>query len=416
MQADDLRPRTDAQRRLTRYIGRIATGPTLSKDLTRDEACDAMRLILGGDADPVQAAVILVALRMKRETHDELAGVLDALRASAVRAAMPGPALISASGSASGAASDLGPVDDLVDMAEPYNGYVRHLPAAPFVPAVLAACGVPCVLHGCRDAGPKWGVTGHRILAAAGARVDATPAEAAARLARAGWAYVDLARFCPPLDALARLRSLIVKRPCLSLLEKLIAPITPPPGGRLHLWIGYAHREYPEILERLARDFGYASMLAVRGVEGGVTTSTAGRVKGARFVGQGGLEEVTIDAAEALGSVAGPRMPELPANAGTPEAPSAAPAAQPAAPEAAADDEGAGSAPSVARVTAWAEAAAIAGRAALDGQPGPTADMLVLAAAAMLRHLGRVPDLAAGAAQARLVLTSGRARACFEAA
>jgi anthranilate phosphoribosyltransferase len=401
MQPDDLRPRTDAERRLTRYIGRIATGPTLSKDLSRDEARDAVRLILDGHADPAQAAAILIALRMKRETHDELAGALDALRATAVRAAVPAGPI---------------PADDLVDMAEPYNGYVRHLPAAPFVPAVLAACGVPCVLHGCRDAGPKWGVTGHRILAAAGARVDATPAEAAGRVARAGWAYVDLPRFSPPLAALARVRSLIVKRPCLSLLEKLIAPITPPPGGRIHLWVGYAHREYPEILERLARDFGYASMLAVRGVEGGVTTSTAGRVKGARFAGQGALEEITIDAAEALGSAAGPRVPELPDTAAidhdTPDA--SGPAAGPG--PAAADDEGAASAPSVARVTAWADAAARAGRAALAGAPGPTADMLVLAAAAMLRHLGRVSDLAAGAALARAALTGGSARARFEAA
>ncbi len=388
MQPDDLRPRTDAQRRLTRYIGRIATGPTLSKDLTRDEARDAMSQILAGDADPAQAAVILIALRMKRETHDELCGVLDALRASAVRASAP--------------------VDELVDMAEPYNGYLRHLPAAPFVPAVLAACGVPCVLHGCRDAGPKWGVTGHRILAAAGTRVDVTPAEAAARVAGAGWAYVDLPRFSPPLAALARLRSLIVKRPCLSLLEKLIAPITPRPGGRIHLWIGYAHREYPEILERLARDSGYASMLAVRGVEGGVTTSTAGRVKGARFSDPGPLEEVTIDAAEALGGLTVLRMPELPPNPPGPDTPDAPPDA--------AGDEGAGSAPSVARLTAWADAAAVAGRAALDGQPGPTADMLVVAAAAMLHHLGRVPDLAQGAAQARASLTSGSARARFEAA
>lgn len=391
MEVDDLRPRTDAQRRLTRYIGRIATGPTLSKDLTRDEARDAMSLILAGDADPAQAAVILVAWRMKRETHDELSGVLDALRATAARASAP--------------------VDDLVDMAEPYNGYVRHLPAAPFVPALLAACDVPCVLHGCRDAGPKWGVTGHRILAAAGVRVDAAPAEAAARVGGAGWAYVDLPRFSPPLASLARLRTLIVKRPCLSLLEKLVAPITPRPGGRIHLWVGYAHREYPEILERLARDFGYASMLAVRGVEGGVTTSTAGRVKGARFLGQSALEDVTIDASEALGGLTVLRMPELPASPEASESSSATPNDAPDA-----GDEDPGSAPSAARVTAWAEAAAAAGRAALDGQPGPTADMLVLAAATMLRHLGRVPDLAQGAARARAALTSGSARARFEAA
>jgi anthranilate phosphoribosyltransferase len=389
MQADDLRPRSDAERRMSRYLGRIATGPTLSKDLGRDEARDAMDMILGGAVDPAQAAVFLIALRMKRETHDELHGVLDALRASAVRVRAP--------------------VDDVVDMAEPYNGYVRHLPAAPFVPAVLAACGAPCVLTGCRDAGPKWGVTAHRILAAAGARVDATPEQAAARMGEVGWAYLDLPRFCPPLAALARLRTLIVKRPCLSLLEKLIAPIAPRAGGRAHLWVGYAHREYPEILERLARAGGHASMLAVRGVEGGVTTSVAGRVRGARFRGDGALEDVTIDPAQALGALSEQRMPPLP----TDDEP-AGPTGQ-AAGEQDADDEGAGAAPGAARLDRWARAAADAGRAALDGQPGPTADMLVVAAATMLHHLGRARDLAEGAAQARAALASGSARARFDA-
>lgn len=385
MLADDLRPRTDVQRRMSGYIARIATGPTLSKDLSRDQARDGMELILRGQVDPAQAAVFLVALRMKRETHDELCGVLDALRATAERARAD--------------------VDELVDMAEPYNGYVRHLPAAPFVPAVLAACGVPCVLHGCREAGPKWGVSAHRILAAAGAAVDATPAQAAARVSAAGWAYMDLPRFSPPLAALARLRSLIVKRPCLSLLEKLIAPVGPRDGGGLHLWVGYAHREYPEILERLARDFGYASMLAVRGVEGGVTTSLAGRVRGARFLGQGALEEVSIDARAALGAALDQRAPALPAGEGLASGGEA-------------EDRGedAGGPPSAARLDGWARAAAAAGRAALDGEPGPTADMLVLAAAAMLWHLGKTRDLAEGAARARAALRDRTARERFEAA
>ena len=68
-------------------------------------------------------------------------------------------------------------VDDLVDLADPYNGYVRHLPAVPFLPAVLAATGLPAVLHGRLAQGPKWGLTPHRVLAACGAdtRLLATP-------------------------------------------------------------------------------------------------------------------------------------------------------------------------------------------------------------------------------------------------
>ncbi|HGG59890.1 MAG TPA: anthranilate phosphoribosyltransferase, partial [Gammaproteobacteria bacterium] len=61
-------------------IQKVATGPEYSKDLSLDEARDAMRVVLSGRADPVQAGVLLIALRMKRETLDEFTGALQALR------------------------------------------------------------------------------------------------------------------------------------------------------------------------------------------------------------------------------------------------------------------------------------------------------------------------------------------------
>ena len=61
-------------------IQRIATGPHMSKDITTEEARAGMRAILEGDIDEVQAALFLIALRMKRETDDENIGVLDGIR------------------------------------------------------------------------------------------------------------------------------------------------------------------------------------------------------------------------------------------------------------------------------------------------------------------------------------------------
>src|SRR5262249_42087194 len=145
------------------YLQRIATGPELSKDLARDEARDGMTLVLNGTISQVQAAVFLIALRMKRESDDENLGVLDALRAATNSAAAP--------------------VDDLVDVADPYDGFVRTLPASPFLPATLAACGLPAVIHGCARLGPKFGLTVRQVLAKAGVPVDATPADAARRIA-----------------------------------------------------------------------------------------------------------------------------------------------------------------------------------------------------------------------------------------
>jgi anthranilate phosphoribosyltransferase len=160
-------------------IKRIATGPELSKDISREEACAGMRLVLEGRVDPVQAGVFLIALRMKRETDDEIRGVLEAIREAT--------------------SSAIAAVDEVVDIGDPYDGFIRTLPASPFLPAVLAACGVAAVSHGVERMGPKYGVTHRQVLRAAGLPVDLAPEEAAARLGdpAIGWSYVDQKAFCP---------------------------------------------------------------------------------------------------------------------------------------------------------------------------------------------------------------------------
>ena len=149
-------------------IGRIATGPEYSKDISAEEARDAMRAILHNQTDPVQAGIFFIALRMKRETDDENIGVLDAIREVEISATAG--------------------TDEVAILADPYDGYNRSLTAAPFLPAVLAACGLPTVATGVEDMGPKHGATHKKILRAAGVNVDMTPQEAAARMSGAGWA------------------------------------------------------------------------------------------------------------------------------------------------------------------------------------------------------------------------------------
>ena len=139
-------------------LQRIATGPELSKDISREEAREGMRLVLEGAVDPVQAGVFLIALRMKRETDEENRGLLEAIREATGRATAP--------------------VDEVLDLGDPYDGYNRTLPAAPFLPPVLAACGVPTVSHGVQSMGPKYGVTHRQVLAAAGLPVDLSPRDA----------------------------------------------------------------------------------------------------------------------------------------------------------------------------------------------------------------------------------------------
>ena len=55
-------PRDDPAAGMRAVLNRIATGPELSKDLSVDQAREAMGWILEGRVDPVQAAVFLIAL------------------------------------------------------------------------------------------------------------------------------------------------------------------------------------------------------------------------------------------------------------------------------------------------------------------------------------------------------------------
>ncbi|NOX27728.1 MAG: anthranilate phosphoribosyltransferase [Gammaproteobacteria bacterium] len=235
---------------MRKVIQRIATGPELSKDLSVEQAEEAMQLVLNQQADPVQAAIFLIALRMKRETDDENIGVLQAIRQSTRRCVVE--------------------TDEVVDLFDPYNGYIRSAPMSPFIPAVLAACGLACFSHGVERAGPKYGVTHEEILIAAGVDVAMSPEGAALNLAKAdmGWAYLSQTQFCPQLADLSALRHKMVKRSVLTTVEGLAGALV----GRkqTHLVTGYVHKAYPPIYLGLAKAVGYDSAMALRGVEGGV--------------------------------------------------------------------------------------------------------------------------------------------------
>ncbi len=351
-------------------IQRIATGPELSKDITREEARAGMRLVLEGRVDPVQAGIFLIALRMKRETDDENLGVLDAIRDATERATAA--------------------VDEVMDVADPYDGYNRMLPAGPFLPAALAACGLPAISHGVERVGPKFGVTHRQVLRAAGAAVNLSVADAAARLAeaRVGWAYVDQRMFCPKLHDLAQLRTLIVKRPAITTVEVLAQPIRG--RRRTHIITGFVHKPYPRIYAVRARAAGFDSALIVRGTEGGVIPSLRASGKVFYYHDRGADQE--LDLAPADFGIEPLRGAPLPA----------------------AEDGGDGDRRAPLDTEGAAKAAAAAGLAALNGAPGPVRDSLVCAAALCLKHVGRFETLHAAADAVRTALDDGTAHARFQ--
>ena len=350
-------------------LQRIATGPELSKDISLDEARDATVAILHDQVDPVQAALFFIALRMKRESRDEFKGVLDGVREVV-----------------DGVTAE---VDHVIDIADPYGGYNRTLPAAPFLPPLLAECGLHPISHGLSAVGPKFGITHRQVLQAAGVDVDLDPRQAAERLSApdTGWAYIDQASFCKPLHDLIPLRTQMIKRQVLTTVEVLAKPVAG--KQQTHFVSGYVHKPYPPVYAMLARHVGFDSALLVRGIEGGIIPSL--RQDGNYFSYHDRGEEIGVDIhPDMVGITQTLRAVPLPEN--LPKI------ARPGDEIAIAVD-----------VKDAALAAADAGMQALNGKQGVTYDSLVYTGALILKHMGKHDNLKEAAEAVRAVLDSGKA-------
>ena len=355
-------------------IQRVATGPELSKSITYDEARAGMRLVLEGLADPVQAAVFLIGLRVKRETDDENKGILQGILDKTNTVVTD--------------------VDELVDVADPYNGYGRSLPSSPFLPALLAESGVPAVSHGIETVAPKFGVTHSQVLQAAGVSVNLSGEEIWKQICDSdvGWAYVDQSTFCPSLYGMAQFRKRIVKRAAISTAEVLTGPIR----GRkkTHLLTGYVHNAYPPIYTMLARHSGFSSTLLLRGTEGGVTPSLRKRDEFIRYWERGEDEvfeadplEIDIERDNRLVPIPQELLPNKNRDFGPDE-----------------------------NNSEIAKLAAKEGLGALEGTRNATSDALLYSASLTLWHLGRYDSVQKAAVVVRKILSSGKAAERFRRA
>ncbi len=342
---------------LAAAIKKVATGPHLSKDLSLEEANLAMSEILSGNADLVQAAIFFIALRMKTETNDENLGILQALQSSTTQG--------------------LANVDNLLVLSEPYNGYNRHCPVTAFLPAVLAASGLPAVSQGVKEMGPKFGVTHSQVLAEAGVNVDLSVADATKRInnPELGWAYIDQQHATPALYALEDLRTRMIKRPSLAALEKLVMPIKA--VGRTHLQIGFVHKAYPNVLAWLAQQVGFHSALVIRGLEGGVLPTLREPANCFR-AWEDSVETCVMDPTEyGIDQTTRGVLPEL-------------------------------------EQSVTAKHTVELGMRALSGKSGPAFDSLVYGAAMTLWHCGLQASPKQAAEHVRQMIQSGQAKAYFE--
>ena len=182
-------------------LSAVVDGRTLSMD----EAHRAMSSVMDGEATQAQLAALLVALRMRGETVDELAGFAAAMRERVLRVNAPDGAI------------------DTCGTGGDKSGTINISTAAALV---AAAAGVPVAKHGNRAITSAAGSAD--VLEALGIRTDLGPEEAAEALRTYGFAFLFAPGYHPAMKHAGPTRGEIGVRTAFNFL----GPLTNPAGAK----------------------------------------------------------------------------------------------------------------------------------------------------------------------------------------
>jgi len=249
--AERLRALGPQRARFRELIGKVGSGEHTSTGLDRDEAREAMQLMLSGALPGAQLAAFLIAHRIRRPTPLELAGMLEAYRSH-------GPVLQT-------------PGRHPLCFAVPYDGRSRTAPLLPLLALCLAASDQAVVLHGGNPMPVKYGITLAELFAALGIEWRGLPlAQLQQRLDRHGLALTHQPDHFAAAEQLVEVRDLIGKRPPVASLELLWTPHR----GPHRLVSGFVHPPTEARAWEALAAVGETDILTIKGLEGSTDLPT----------------------------------------------------------------------------------------------------------------------------------------------
>jgi len=219
------------------------------KDLTREEARDVMGSVMEGEATQAQIGGLLVALRVKGETADEIAGCAEAMRAH-VLAVHPKR-------------------DDLVDTAGTGGDGANTFNISTAAALVAAAAGAGVAKHGNRAVSSASGSAD--VLEALGFDLGQNGPRIEESIDRLGFGFLFAPTHHPAMRHAAPVRRELAARTVFNVL----GPLTNPAGARAQVVGVYAPELVDTIAEVLAR-LGSERAFVVHGAGGVDELSPAG--------------------------------------------------------------------------------------------------------------------------------------------
>ncbi|MBI2726688.1 MAG: DNA-binding protein YbiB [Polaromonas sp.] len=225
---------------ISQYIKEIGRGKDGARPLTRDQAADLLGQVLDGTVTDLEVGAFCLAMRIKGETPEEMAGFLDAVHQRLHH--LPANA------------SDTPTV-----VLPSYNG-ARKLPVlTPLLGMLLAREGVSVLVHGTPTETSR--VFASEVLSLLGVQAQA----AVQALAPGELAFMPTEVLCPPLKRLLDVRRAVGLRNPAHSLVKIMNPCL----GKSLVVSSYTH---PEYAVSMAQTFELvkAHALLLRGTEGEV--------------------------------------------------------------------------------------------------------------------------------------------------
>tara|TARA_R110002020_G_scaffold126073_2_gene283724 strand:+ start:1871 stop:2905 length:1035 start_codon:yes stop_codon:yes gene_type:complete len=218
---------------LKSFIAKVAGGEALS----RDEARSAFGVMMSGDATPSQIGGLLMALRVRGESVDEIAGAVSVMREKMLPVAAPADAI------------------DIVGTGGDASGTYNVSTAAAFI---VAGTGVKVAKHGNRALSSKSGAADS--LAALGVSLELDPKGIAACIDQAGLGFMFAPAHHSAMRHVGPSRVELGTRTIFNLL----GPLSNPAGVKKQL-LGVFSPQWLMPLAEVLRDLGSETVWVVHG-------------------------------------------------------------------------------------------------------------------------------------------------------